>query len=260
MQERLDIIRQQPATWADWEPLRGGLQSHQALRQRYTQAPLWQVLHQAQEADIVRHRTHAAWWQPARWTGAVIQQGPPPDGAVQMVWANMLLHTQAQPQAMLAQWHRALSVDGFLMFSCLGPDSLRELRQVHERMGWSLPAHDFTDMHDWGDMLVQAGFAEPVMDMERITLTFADAGRLLQELRELGRNLRVDRPVGLRGRAWKAAWLQAVETLGERDGEGRLRLSFEVVYGHAMKPAARARVLPESRVDLADMRQMLRRS
>ena len=98
-----------------------------------------------------------------------------------MLWANMALHMAADPQALIAQWHRALATDGFLMFSCLGPDTLRELRALYAALGWPPAGHEFTDMHDWGDMLVHAGFAEPVMDMERIVLTWdtpeAPAGR-----------------------------------------------------------------------------------
>jgi malonyl-CoA O-methyltransferase len=90
-----------------------------------------------------------------------------------MLWANMQLHMAADPQALIAQWQQALEVDGFLMFSCLGPDTLRELRAVYAALGWPPPAHEFTDMHDWGDMLVASGFAEPVIDMERITLSCA---------------------------------------------------------------------------------------
>ena len=257
MQERLDVIRLQPQAWADWEPLRGGLQAHQALRQRYPQATLWQVVQQPDERQQLQSLTQAAWWQPSRWTGPKVQAGLPPEGGVQMVWANMLLHQVAEPQALIGQWHRALAVDGFLMFSCFGPDTLRELRAVHQRMAWPAPAHEFTDMHDLGDMLVQAGFAEPVMDMERITLTFESPQRLTQELRELGRNLSVARFEGLRTPAWQARWLQALADHGERDAQGRLRLSFEVVYGHALKPARRPRMLPQSEIGLDDMRQML---
>ncbi len=257
MQERLDLIRLQPRAWADWEPWRGGLQAHQALRARYPQAALWQVCVQAEEARQLQAQTSPAWWQPGRWLGPAVHQAEPPAGAVQMVWANMLLHQVADPQALLARWHRALAVDGFLMFSCLGPDSLRELRAVHAHMGWPAPHHDFTDMHDWGDMLVQAGFAEPVMDMERLTLTFETPERLLQELRELGRNAHVARAAGLRGRGWRAQWLQAVAEQVPRDRAGRLQLSIEVVYGHALKPLGRPRVLPESQIGLDDMRQML---
>ncbi|MEZ5701382.1 MAG: hypothetical protein R3E42_04580 [Burkholderiaceae bacterium] len=101
----------------------------------------------------------------------------------------MALHREPVPGALMQQWFNLLRPNGFLMSGCLGPDSLKELRQVYRRMGWPDPAHAFTDMHDWGDMLVANGFAEPVMDMERITLTFSDASAYLGELRELGRNL-----------------------------------------------------------------------
>jgi malonyl-CoA O-methyltransferase len=259
MQERLDVIRLQPQAWADWEPWRGGWQAHQALCGRYPQAALWRVVAQAAEAARLQAQTSRPWWHRSRWTGGRAVTGLPPAGGVQMVWANMLLHQAADPQALIGQWHRALAVDGFLMFSCLGPDTLRELRAVHAALGWPAPSHDFTDMHDWGDMLVGAGFAEPVMDMERITLTFATPERLLQELRELGRNLSAGRFAGLRTPAWRQRWLEAVARHGERDSEGRLKLTFEVIYGHAFKPQARPKILPESQIGLDDMRQMLSR-
>ena len=167
MQERLDFIKLQPRQWAHWEPLRGGLQAHKALQQRYSQADVWLTSAKAADAEAAQEALKAAWWQPARWTGPRVQTGVPPEGSVQMVWANMQLHASPAPQDLLKSWHQALAVDGFLMFSCFGPDTLRELRALYARQGWPAPAHEFTDMHDWGDMLVQAGFAEPVMDMER---------------------------------------------------------------------------------------------
>jgi malonyl-CoA O-methyltransferase len=113
-------------------------------------------------------------------------------------------------------------------------------------------------MHDWGDMLIEAGFAEPVMDMERITLTFPTAQRLLQELRELGANLHPQRFAGLRGRGWHARLLAALEEHLPRT-DGGLGLTFEIVYGHAFKPAPRVRVAEHSSVSLQDMRAMLRK-
>ena len=265
MIDRLDIIRLQPQAWLHWAPLRGGLQAHQALRERYPQAPTWLWHPNAVEAAQAMRALQAPWWQPSRWRAAPQHAGLPPDGQVQMVWANMALHHSADPQAWLHQWHRALAVDGFVMFSCLGPDTLRELRSLYAVRGWGAPAHEFTDMHDWGDMLVQQGFAEPVMDMERLTLTFETPQRLLQELRELGRNLHVQRPgmptgvqPGLRGRAWHAQLLQALLQLAQPDGQGRLSLSFELVYGHALKPRPRARVQAESAIAVDDLRQMLK--
>ncbi|WP_296355416.1 biotin synthase, partial [Ramlibacter sp.] len=195
------------------------------------------------------------WWQRI---GRAAQEAVPavPDGAAQMLWANMALHMAADPQALIGQWHRALATDGFLMFSCLGPDTLRELRAVYAALGWPPPAHEFTDMHDWGDMLVESGFAEPVMDMERITLTFETPARLLAELRELGANLHAGRFAALRGRRWRTALESALDTQ-LRGADGRLALTFEVIYGHALKPAPRLRVAEQSAMSLADMRAML---
>ncbi len=258
MMERLDLITPQPAQWAHWQPLRGGWQAHQALRERYPRAPVWLVPGSAAEERVLAQSVQKPWWQ--RWHSLDQHVGIPAAGGVQMVWANMALHHQPRPQEVLGHWHKALAVDGFLMFSCLGPDTLRELRQIHTAQGWPAPAHEFTDMHDWGDMLVHAGFAEPVMDMERITLTFETPQRLSQELRELGRNLAVTRAPGLRGRGWHAQWQQALMALARPAQGGQLALSFEIIYGHAFKPLARPKVSAETGIDLFEMRQMLRES
>jgi malonyl-CoA O-methyltransferase len=111
-------------------------------------------------------------------------------------------------------------------------------------------------MHDWGDMLVHAGFAEPVMDMERLTLTWETPQRLLAELRELGANLHRARFPALRGRQWRERlYSELVRALAQPDG--RLALTFEIVYGHAVKPAPKFRVGERSAVSLEDMRALL---
>ena len=196
-----------------------------------------------------------AWWSPGRWTGTTPRFEKAAD-PVQMLWANMALHMAADPQALIREWHSHLAVDGFVMFSCFGPDTLRELRRVFDGVGWPQPHHQFTDMHDWGDMLVHAGFAEPVMDMERITLSYSSAERLLEELRGLGRNLHTNRFAGTRTKAWRKELLERLtRELGAEDG--RLTITFEVVYGHAFKPKPRLKVAPETRVSLGDMRAAL---
>jgi malonyl-CoA O-methyltransferase len=111
-------------------------------------------------------------------------------------------------------------------------------------------------MHDWGDMLVQTGFAEPVMDMERITLTYETPERLLQELGELGRNFHPARFPGLRGRAWKAR-LERELAAQLTGSDGRLSLTFEVIYGHALKARPKFKVSALSAVSVEDMRRML---
>ncbi len=250
MQERLDCIKLQPAGWTHWQPVRGGLQAHALLAQRYPQASCFVAEFDASRAQYAEKKLAEPWWRPTRWTVRAARFEPPADAAVQMLWANMALHMAADPQGLMAQWHKALAVDGFLMFSCLGPDTLQELRGLYRTLGWPAPSHEFTDMHDWGDMLVGAGFGEPVMDMERITLTFETPQRLLHELRGLGRNLHMQRFAGLRGRRWRDQLHQALA------GQP-LQLTFEVIYGHALKPAARLDMRPETVLSLAQMRETL---
>jgi malonyl-CoA O-methyltransferase len=252
MQERLDLIKQQPTSWVHWLPLNGGLQAHELLTQRYPKTPCSLLETSPERAASLARLLAQPWWQAQRWLRAQPRIGTEVEQPAQMLWANMCLHMAADPQALMAQWHRALQVDGFLMFSCLGPDSLLELRTLYRSLGWPAPSHEFTDMHDWGDMLVESGFAEPVMDIERITLTFETPERLLQELRGLGRNLHVGRFQGLRGRCWHAKLLDAVASMP-------LQLTFEVVYGHAFKPVARLPVGAQSAITLDEMRAALAR-
>jgi malonyl-CoA O-methyltransferase len=256
MEERLEWIKRAPAAWADWEPVRGGLEAHGRIVQRYPQARVQVHEPQAGRAAVARERLAPSWWKRLAG-GARVEFGLPAPGSVQMLWSNMALHMSADPQALMREWHQALAVDGFLMFSCLGPDTIRELRSLYASLGWPPPGHEFTDMHDWGDMLVHTGFAEPVMDMERITLAFETPGRLLAELRELGANLHPGRFPRLRGRGWNARLLQALDQQ-LRGPDGQLTLTFEVVYGHALKPLPRARVGEQTSVSVQDMRAMLR--
>jgi malonyl-CoA O-methyltransferase len=252
MQERLDWITCQPQSWLHWEPLNGGMQAHGLLGQRYPGAACTLVEPNGARARHVEQAVTPPWWQARRWLQARPQVLAQITQPAQMLWANMNLHMSQQPQALLQQWHQALAVDGFMMFSCLGPDTLKELRVLYQALGWPAPSHEFTDMHDWGDMLIGAGFAEPVMDMERITLTFESPQRVLQELRGLGRNLHVGRFQAMRGRGWHTALLDAIE-------KNAMQLTFEVVYGHAFKPAPKLSVQATSEITLDQMRAALAR-
>jgi malonyl-CoA O-methyltransferase len=260
MAERLQWFRQPPDSWLNWEPVLGGLEVHRALRQRLAPAPSF--IHAArspQALEATREAPAAAGW--ASWWRRQPNPGPAladDTTRVRMLWANMVLHAHAHPVDLIRRWHRHVDHDGFLMFSCLGPDSLRELRSLYEQRGWPSPSHAFTDMHDWGDMLVRQGFAEPVMDMERITLSYSTASALVDELRTLGRNLSSGRHPALRGRRWRQALESAIERDLPRGPDGRLLLTFEIIYGHAFKAPPRIPVAPDARVGMDDMRAMLR--
>lgn len=268
MADRLQWIKAQPRRWLDWAPLRGGLEAHALIVSRYRAAEAFVIEPDADLNGRTRETFVTPWWSPRRWQGSRERFDAPPDEGVDLLWANMALHMVADPQALITQWHRLIAIDGFLMFSCLGPDTLRELRNAYQRLGWPVPAHEFTDMHDWGDMLVGAGFAEPVMDMERIVLTYASPATALAELRTLGRNLHPQRFGALRGRTWHAALGKALSAMAqsaaledhpnEVDASGnRIAFTFEIIYGHAFKPAPRIRLAPESAVSLREMRSML---
>jgi len=257
MEERLQWILKQPRSWLHWQVLRGGIEAHGLLRRRYPQAASFVVQDPPHLVELARAALSPPLWSPQRWKNATRFEAP--SQPVDLLWANMALHMSPEPQALIQRWHSLVQTDGFLMFSCLGPDTLRELRDLYARQGWPAPAHEFTDMHDWGDMLVQAGFAEPVMDMERITLSFSSPATLLAELRGLGRNLHPLRFGGLRGRAWHEALHQAIAAgLPDPDQRGRLRLTFEIIYGHAFKPAPRMALQESTVIPLAQMRASLR--
>ena len=111
-------------------------------------------------------------------------------------------------------------------------------------------------MHDLGDMLVHADFADPVLDQETLTLHWASPGALLAELRTLGVNCAPDRYAGLRTPRWRQRLMDELQSLAGADG--RLRLSFEVAYGHAFKAAPRVPKDEPTLVSLADMRALVR--
>lgn len=258
MAQRLQVIRMRPQHLVEWW---GGLGcSDQVLSEAYPKATRTVVEPDSAWAADTRQRRQSPWWSTKRWRGGaqsiVSQELPLAEQGCQMVWANMVLHGASDPPSLLASWHKALQVEGFLMFSSLGPDTLKELRGLYRHLGWAAPGIEFVDMHDLGDMLVDAGFADPVMDQETLTLTWATPAELLAELRSLGGNVLPDRRPGLRTPRWQSRLEAGLQEL--RGPDGRLQLSFEVAYGHAFKPAPRPRAGADTTVSLDEMRDLAR--
>ena len=254
MAERLPVIRMQPSRVLDWWS--AGAASHELLASAYPHAALTRV-HAA--AGTLPAEAARPWWSPRSWRArqvAEVAEAALAPRSADLLWANMTLHMVAQPLAQFQRWHELLAVDGFLMFSTLGPGSLLGLGELYARLGWARAHAAFVDMHDLGDMLVASGFADPVMDQEILTLTWPDANALLQELRALGGNADPARLAGLRTPRWRERLCRELQSLAGADG--RLRLQFEVVYGHAFKPVARAPVAAQTVLRLDDMRDMVR--
>ena len=256
MAERLPVIKLQPVRVLDWGAFLGD--SRAVLAQAYPQAQLIAIEPDAARRDATAAALHRPWW--SAWRGQAPQVRCPDalaPAAGELLWSNMGLHGQLDPQATMAQWHRALAVDGFLMFSTLGPGTLRSLTELYAAASWPLPMAPLVDMHDLGDMLVEAGFADPVMDQETVTLTWPTPQALLAELRQLGGNVDPRRAPGLRTPRWRA---QLCQHLAARAGaDNRIAMDFELIYGHAFRPVPRARLAARTEVPLEDMRAMVRR-
>ncbi|HMV52337.1 MAG TPA: methyltransferase domain-containing protein [Rhodocyclaceae bacterium] len=157
--------------------------------------------------------------------------------SMSMLWSNLMLHWLTDPLPALREMHRVLAIDGLLMFTAFGPDTLKELRRCFGQADDAPHVHRFIDMHDLGDALVGAGFAEPVMDMETLTLTYDSLDALLRDLRVSGGQCALaGRRRGLTG---KQTWSRVRAAYELHRREGRLSATFEVVYGHAWKPAPR---------------------
>lgn len=226
MLERLQYMRLAPARILDAGC--GPAPQAAALARRYASAQL--VALDFSLPMLARARRALGWR--ARLRGArllavcgALERLPLAAGSVQLAWSNMALHWAGDARAALAELARVLAPEGLLMFSTLGPDTLKELRAA----AGEARVHRFADMHEHGDALLEAGFAAPVMDMEMLTLTYADAAGLPADLRASGQTLaRRDRARGLAGRGMRAA-LEAAGTSA----------SIEVIYGHAWKGAPR---------------------
>lgn len=229
MTARLDFVKLSPARVADIGCATGD--GIRALQARYPQAlPLAIDYAPAMLAEVMRH---VPWMdrlrrRAPRCIAGDVRALPLKGGSLGLAWSNLMLHWLDDPLPAFGELQRVLEVGGLLMFSTLGPDTLKELRAAG-----ATTLRRFHDMHDLGDMLVAAGFADPVMDMERIELAYASPRGLLRDQRLLGVRDGLLGPMGFReGRCVFRAWQAAFR-------DGRLPATFEIVYGHAWKAEPR---------------------
>ena len=240
MLERLDYVRIDPLRVLDLGCGTGA--SLTALSERYAKSQI--VGADVSEAMLQAGRTQRSrlrWLLPfmrGNRTSLVSADAtalPFGQASMGMIWSNLMLHWLDDPVPALREMHRVLDVGGLLMFSTFGPDTLKELRASFSD-GYE-HTQRFTDMHDFGDMLLECGFADPVMDAETLTLTYSTLDDLFQDLRHAGASCAMQaRRRGLMGRK---AWATVRSNYGKYVKDGRLPATFEVVYGHAWKTAAR---------------------
>ncbi len=198
--------------------------------------------------DIADALLRANPWRPRPWwhfdspdvralVCADAERIPLQSGSMGLIWSNLML-PWCSLDLVLREVHRVLEPEGLFIFSSLGPDSLKELRGAFAELSdGHAHVHDFVDMHDIGDALVHTGFVDPVMDREDLKATYRDLGALVQDLRQTGgSNALKKRQRGLMGRH---RWNTLTASYERLRKDGVLPATFEVVYGHAWKPATR---------------------
>ncbi len=239
MLERLDYIKLQPLRVLDAGSGTGW--GTRQLTQRYPAAQVVALDIALGMLNVAREQS--SWWRKL-FSGnqqshicADVEALPLAANSMGMVWSNLALQWCNDLPATFRELHRVLKTEGLLMFSTFGPDTLKELRSAFHGADGHNHVSRFTDMHDLGDMLTHSGFAEPVMEMEIITLTYSDVKSVMQDLRNIGaHNATAGRGQGMMG---KAAWQHVMERYESFRRDGKLPATFEIVYGHAWKPKPR---------------------
>lgn len=243
MFSRLDYIQAQPQCLADL-----GCGTGYGLPQLAKRYPKATVIGIDMALDMLRYARGA---NPSRWQQwrqklsatsppqrqylcADIECLPLADHRIDLLWSNLALQWCQNLDAAFNEMQRILAPQGLLMFSTLGPDTLREIRHAFAGVDGYTHVNQFVDMHDLGDALVRHGFENPVMDMEFITLTYQDVPAVFRDLKQIGaHNHTIGRSRGLMG---KKTWQHVIQNYEQlRRHDGRLPLTYEVIYGHAWK-------------------------
>lgn len=236
MFERLDLVKLGPQHMLDAGSGTG--YAGPRLRARYKDARLIELdlaLSMLQVAagklGLLERVFHKRPWQLC----ADLEALPLAGNSLDLVWSSLAIQWLNEPDTVFREFHRVLRPEGLLMFSTFGPDTLMELRDAFAGVDGKPHVNRFIDMHDLGDALSHAGFSAPVMDMEKIVLTYADMKAVMRDLKAIGaHNVAVGRERGLMG---KAAFQRAEAAYEKLRREGRIPATYEVVYGHAWKPA-----------------------
>lgn len=240
--ERLDFMKLSPQQVLDVGAGTGyGLQQ---LRTRYTAANLIGLDLAPTMLTRARSKLPATNWldrvssrfvsKPVARTEFVcadMEKLPLKSNSVDLIWSSLALQWANDLEATLRDFYRTLAPGGLLMFATFGPDTLKELRGAFAHIDDAPHVNRFADLHDIGDMLVNAGFVSPVMEMEILTLTYADLKSLMIDLKGIGaHNAALVRRRGLLG---KSAWQKLEQQYEAHRREGRLPATYEVIYGHA---------------------------
>lgn len=226
-----------------------------ALKRRYPKAQV--VALDSSRRMLQEAARRQSWLRPFARVCADAGLLPLADASVDLIVSNLMLQW-CNPDAVFAEFRRVLAPHGLLSFSAFGPDTLRELRTAWDQVDSHSHVHHFIDMHDLGDALVRAGFASPVLDVERYVLKYLTVRKVAEDLKATGaHNATTGRAKGLTGARKFAAMQAAYENFRQ---DGRLPATYEVVFAHAWVPAQALRRDPKdgASVSLEEIKRELR--
>jgi len=235
MLEKLDLIKIKPTDILDIGSGTGW--GTRQLGERFKEADI--IALDIAMGMLQTARGTSSWWQKLfsgssqHFLCADAESLPLATQGMDMVWSNLAVQWCNDLPATFGELNRAIKNDGLLMFSTFGPDTLKELRIAFDGVDDYNHVNRFADMHDIGDMLVAAGFADPVMEMEKITLTYNNVHAVMRDLKSIGaHNATAGRAPGMMG---KAKWARITQNYEILRRDSKLPATFEVIYGHAWK-------------------------
>jgi malonyl-CoA O-methyltransferase len=227
--ERLDLIKLKPQAVIDLGAGTGYFT--RLLAKRYRKARIYAVDNAIGMLRFARQQT--SWLSRERFVAADMARLPFLDQTIDLAFSNLALHWCGDFAAIFQEVYRILKPGGFFIFSVMGPDTLKELRDSWLKADDYPHVNTFMDMHLIGDLLLQTNWSDPVMDMEYLTLRYGNLSGLIDDLRKLGaNNLLRGRRKTLTG---KNRFKEMALVYEERRYEGLLPATYEIVYGHAWR-------------------------
>ena len=246
MLERLDVLAVEP-TWI----LDAGAGTGNLDRELERRFPAARIASVDSAIGMLRQATPKRWRNRRHRCAADVRALPFATGSFDLALSNLLLPWLTDLPAAFAQIGRVMAPGAPLLLATLGPDSFRELRTAAAEAGLSDAAAGLPDMHIVGDALLAARFADPVLDVDFLTVEYATADALWHDLRvSASGNVRRDRAAGLTtprrlARCWEAC--------RATNPDGPFRLTLELVFGHAFAASTPDNAGPggEIRIDAA---------
>lgn len=235
--ERMELMSMKPTSILDAGTGTGFVS--QLLAERFPKAKItaldlaFNMLKQSKNKRSFKQR----WNKQFHYVNAEVENLPFADASVELVISGLTLQWCQDLPKVFKEFRRVLAPDGLLLFSSFGPDTLKELRQSWAQVDDVPHVNAFADMHDVGDALMQSGFADPVMDMEMLTVTYNDVKTVMRDLKQIGaHNVMQGRSHNITGKNKLKNMMQAYEQFRV---DGLVPVSHEIVYGHAWVPEAK---------------------